>query len=64
MYEIAQQIFGLRIEERYVQGGLTGRGVWHEEVKFYDPSTPKPRSTSAPFTPIGTRASRSAVVLG
>lgn len=30
MYEIAQQIFGLRIEERD-----TSRG-WHEEVKFYD----------------------------
>ena len=30
MYEIAQQIFGLRIEERD-----TSRG-WHKEVKFYD----------------------------
>ena len=30
MYEIAQQIFGLRIEERDTSK------VWHEEVKFYD----------------------------
>jgi oligopeptidase A len=30
MYEIAQKIFGLRIEERDTSE------VWHEEVKFYD----------------------------
>ncbi len=30
MYEIAQKIFGLRIEERDTSK------VWHEEVKFYD----------------------------
>jgi oligopeptidase A len=30
MYEIAQQIFGLRIEERDTSM------VWHQEVKFYD----------------------------
>ena len=42
MYEIAQQIFGLRIEERdtskvEVPTAATREAqVWHEEVKFYD----------------------------
>ena len=42
MYEIAQQIFGLRIEERdtskvEVPTAATRESqVWHEEVKFYD----------------------------
>ena len=42
MYEIAQQIFGLRIEERDTSkvevptAATREPQVWHEEVKFYD----------------------------
>ena len=42
MYEIAQQIFGLRIEERDTSkvevptAATKDPQVWHEEVKFYD----------------------------